>query len=61
MTNGIVDRFRSMPIASSSILLGHIAASLARNLLATALVIGVGLGIGWRPHASPPTGWRAAP
>src|SRR5258708_5623137 len=29
MTNGIVDRFRSMPIKSSSILLGHVAASLA--------------------------------
>jgi ABC-2 type transport system permease protein len=59
MSNGIVDRFRSMPIASWSILLGHIAASLARNLLATALVIGVGLGIGWRPDASP-LQWAAA-
>jgi ABC-2 type transport system permease protein len=52
MSNGIVDRFRSMPISAAAILLGHIAASLARNLIATALVIGVGLGIGWRPHAS---------
>ena len=59
MSNGIVDRFRSMPIASSSILVGHIFASLARNLIATALVIGVGLGIGWRPVASP-AAWLAA-
>jgi ABC-2 type transport system permease protein len=59
MSNGIVDRFRSMPIASSSILFGHIIASLARNLLATALVIGVGLGIGWRPVGSP-ADWLAA-
>jgi ABC-2 type transport system permease protein len=59
MSNGIVDRFRSMPIASSSILVGHIVASLARNLIATALVIGVGLGIGWRPVASPAQ-WLAA-
>ena len=59
MANGIVDRFRSMPIASSSILIGHIAASLARNLIATTLVIGVGLGVGWRPAASP-AGWTAA-
>jgi ABC-2 type transport system permease protein len=59
MTNGIVDRFRSMPIKSSSILLGHVAASVARNLIATALVIGVGLGIGWRPAASP-VAWVAA-
>ena len=59
MSNGIVDRFRSMPIASSSILIGHIAASLTRNLIATTLVIGVGLAVGWRPAASP-AGWIAA-
>ncbi len=59
MSNGIVDRFRSMPIASSSIMIGHIAASLARNLIATTLVIGVGLGVGWRPTASP-ADWTAA-
>lgn len=52
MTNGIVDRFRSMPISGSTILLGQIVASLARNLIATALVICVGLGIGWRPSGS---------
>jgi ABC-2 type transport system permease protein len=52
MTNGIVDRVRSMPVFSSSLLLGHVVASLARNLVATALVIGVGLGIGWRPTDS---------
>ena len=59
MSNGIVDRFRSMPIANSSIMIGHIAASLARNLIATTLVIGVGLGVGWRPTASPAV-WTAA-
>jgi ABC-2 type transport system permease protein len=59
MSSGIVDRFRSMPIASSSVLAGHIAASLARNLLATALVIGVALAVGWHPSASP-AHWLAA-
>jgi ABC-2 type transport system permease protein len=48
-----------MPIYGSSLLVGHIVASLARNLVATALVIGVGLGIGWRPTASP-LEWLAA-
>jgi ABC-2 type transport system permease protein len=52
MSDGIVDRFRSMPINGSAILIGQIVASLARNLIATALVIGVGLGIGWRPSGS---------
>ncbi|MCK9922044.1 ABC transporter permease [Frankia sp. AgPm24] len=57
LAGGIVDRFRSMPIRASAILLGQVAASLTRNLLATALVIGVGLGIGWRPTTSV---WRWA-
>ena len=53
MSSGIVDRFRSMPIASASVLAGHIVASLVRNLLATALVIAVGLAVGWRPVGEP--------
>jgi ABC-2 type transport system permease protein len=59
MSSGIVDRFRSMPIAAWSVLAGQIVASLARNLLATALVIAVGLGVGWRPDANPAR-WAAA-
>lgn len=53
MTNGIVDRIRSMPVFGSSLLIGHVIASLARNLVATGLVIAVALGIGWRPTGSP--------
>ena len=52
MANGIVDRFRLLAVPGSSVLIGHVAASLARNLLATVLVVGVGIGIGWRPNAS---------
>ncbi len=59
MSNGIVDRFRSMPISGPSVLAGHITASLLRNLVATALVIGVGLAVGWRPDASV-AGWAGA-
>jgi ABC-2 type transport system permease protein len=59
MSSGIVDRFRSMPIASASVLAGHIGASLVRNLLATALVIAVGLAVGWRPVAGP-LAWAGA-
>src|ERR1700733_11193604 len=52
MSNGIVDPVRSMPVVVPSLLVGHVVASLARNLVATTLVIGVGLAIGWRPSAS---------
>lgn len=59
MSNGIVDRVRSMPVFGSSLLVGHVVASLARNLVATALVIAVGRLIGWRPTASA-LDWLAA-
>ena len=59
MSTGIVDRFRSMPIAASTVLAGQVVASVARNLLATALVIGAGLAIGWRPTGGP-LAWVAA-
>ncbi|MFF1877731.1 ABC transporter permease [Leifsonia sp. NPDC058230] len=49
MTNGIVDRFRTMPLRSNGVITGHVVASLTRNLLATGVVIGVALLVGFRP------------
>jgi ABC-2 type transport system permease protein len=40
-----------MPILSSAVLTGHVVASLARNTLATVLVIGVAFLTGFRPDA----------
>jgi ABC-2 type transport system permease protein len=53
MTTGIVDRFRTMPMRASAVITGHVVASLVRNLVATAVVIGVGVALGFRPHADP--------
>jgi ABC-2 type transport system permease protein len=50
MTNGVIDRFRSMPIAGSAVLTGHVVASVVRNLASTVVVLGVALLIGFRPH-----------
>ena len=52
MTTGVVDRFRSLPIAAAAVLAGHVVASVMRNLLSTALVVAVALAIGFHPHAS---------
>lgn len=51
MTNGIIDRFRTMPTQSISVITGHVVASLARNMLATFVVIAVALLVGFRPSA----------
>lgn len=53
MTTGIIDRFRTMPIRASAVITGHVVASLLRNLVATAVVIGVALAVGFRPTAAP--------
>ena len=59
MTTGIIDRFRTMPIRGWAVLTGHVVASLVRNLLATGVVVGVGLLVGFRPTGGP-LEWLAA-
>ncbi|GAA1862557.1 ABC transporter permease [Myceligenerans crystallogenes] len=59
MKAGIIDRFRTMPLRAGAVLTGHVVASLARNLLATAVVFGVALLIGFRPEADL-LGWLGA-
>lgn len=51
VASGAMTRFRTLPILAPLVLLGHVVASLVRNLLATAVVIGVGIAIGFRPSA----------
>ncbi len=51
MTNGIIDRFRTMPIQATGVITGHVVASLVRNLVATGIVIGVALLVGFKPSA----------
>ena len=52
MTNGIMDRFRSLDVRGTAVLGGHVAASAGRNLVSTALVLAVAFLIGFRPSAS---------
>lgn len=59
MAGGIVDRFRSMDVGGAAVLTGHVAASVARNMASTILVVGIALLIGFRPSAGP-LGWLAA-
>ncbi len=45
---GVTDRFRSMPIPSSSIVLGRAGADLLYSALSLAVLMGGGLLLGWR-------------
>jgi ABC-2 type transport system permease protein len=48
---GIFERFQSMPIARSSVLWAHVLTSLAANVIAIVVVVGVGVAMGFRSSA----------
>jgi ABC-2 type transport system permease protein/oleandomycin transport system permease protein len=50
LERGVVDRFRSMPMARSAVIVGRTLADLARSVFVIALMIGVGYAIGFRFH-----------
>jgi ABC-2 type transport system permease protein len=52
LQGGIVERFRSMPVARSSVLWAHVLTSLVANLVSVTLVVGVALLLGFRTSAS---------
>jgi ABC-2 type transport system permease protein len=53
MTEGIVARFRSMAISRAAVLNGHVLGNTVQGLLCLAIVLGVGLLMGFRPAAGP--------
>jgi ABC transporter DrrB family efflux protein len=54
LTEGIVDRFRTLPMSRGAFLLGHMIAALAAAALAIAVLSVSGLIVGWRIHADVP-------
>jgi ABC transporter DrrB family efflux protein len=59
LKKGLVDRFRSLPMARSAVLTGRTIADLVRNMFVVAVMLAVGLLVGFRPEAGV-TGWAAA-
>ena len=51
LRRGVIDRFRSMPMARSAVLLGRTIADLVRNIGIIGLMIGVGYLVGFRFQA----------
>ncbi|HEY1487730.1 MAG TPA: ABC transporter permease [Micromonosporaceae bacterium] len=52
MTEGIVDRFRTMPISRVAILAAHVVNSVITTVVSTGAVILAAVLLGFRPHAS---------
>jgi len=53
LTEGVIDRFRSLPASRTAYLLGHYVAELAGMLLSIVVLLGAGLVVGWRVHTDP--------
>ena len=51
-TTGTFDRFKTLPIFGPAPLVGHVVASVVRNLVTMVAVLGVALLLGFRPHAT---------
>ncbi|MBN6037843.1 ABC transporter permease [Amycolatopsis sp. 195334CR] len=58
LAEGFVDRLRSMPVLSSAVIIGHVAAAVVRNAISTVVMLGVGMLVGFRPRADL-DGWLA--
>ncbi|MEP7234570.1 MAG: ABC transporter permease, partial [Ignavibacteriota bacterium] len=52
LQRGIIDRLKSLPIASSAVMTGHVVADLVRNVLSSCVLIAVSLLVGFSPSAS---------
>ncbi|MFG1637368.1 ABC transporter permease [Pseudonocardia alni] len=53
MTEGVVARFRTMAIARSSVLTGHVAGAFVQTAVGLVVVLGVALALGFRSGAGP--------
>jgi len=51
LSKGLIDRFRSLPMARSAVLAGRTISDLCRNLFVLLLMTGVGVLVGFRFHA----------
>ena len=52
LRRGIIDRFRSLPMARSAVLVGRTVSDLVRNFAVVAVMYVVGLLVGFRPEGS---------
>jgi len=50
MAEGVIDRFRSMPISRLSIITGEVMGQVCEQVLGVAITVAFGLALGWSPH-----------
>ena len=53
LQKGLIDRFRSLPMSRSAVLVGRTVADLGLNSISIVVMVITGLLVGWRVHSSP--------
>jgi ABC-2 type transport system permease protein len=53
LKEGIIDRFRSLPMSASAVLIGRTNSDLVLNAISMAIMMGTGVAVGWRVNSSP--------
>lgn len=53
LSNGIIDRFRSLPMSRATVLAGRTLADVTLTLVAATVTVIAGLIVGWRIHTGP--------
>ncbi|WP_034264020.1 ABC transporter permease [Actinospica robiniae] len=51
MTEGVIARFRTMAVARSSVLTGHVVGATIQTMIGVVVVTAAAIGVGFRPHA----------
>src|SRR3954452_20553737 len=52
LQKGLIDRFRSLPMSRSAVLVGRTAADVGLNSISIVVMVITGLVVGWRIHSS---------
>lgn len=52
MKSGVIERFRTLPMSTTSVLVARTISDLVSGLLCALLVTAAGLAVGWRPHTN---------
>jgi ABC-2 type transport system permease protein len=53
LKEGIIDRFRSLPMSASAVLIGRTNSDLVLNAISMGIMMGTGVAVGWRVNSSP--------
>src|ERR1700735_4457402 len=60
MTEGVIDRVRSMPLSRLSIISAQVTGQFCEQVLGMVIVVGLGLALGWNPDLTPAHGVELA-